>query len=466
MKVSISDLWTTQGTVDRGTYALIGSVGFAIKHNLDRIVATTLFDRPWSFFNYLQPGGSLAESSDQKFFATLVLMALPFIWVGVALTLRRLRATGLPLLLVLLFFVPVLNLLFFFVMAVLPSSPARAPDVSEGGEEAEPLTTRIDWRRIVPKSVIGSVALAVGLTAVIGGALTGLAVLGLGEYGLGLFVALPFALGLCSVLLYGVHHSPSLLTALLISVGAVGVLAVLLLVTAVEGALCLLMAAPIGAVLSALGGLMGWAMLEGRRAPQAGVALSVLLLAVPVLMGAEAVSAGVAPLHRVVTTIDVKASPARVWENVVSFSELPPVSDAVLSLGVAYPVRAEIVGSGVGAIRHCIFTTGAFVEPITVWDEPRLLRFDVTAQPPAMKELSPWGDIDAPHLDDYLLSRGGQFQLIPTDDGGTRIEATTWYEHRIRPALYWKQWSDAIMHRIHLRVLKHVKALSEAPLGA
>ena len=24
----------------------------------------------------------------------------------------------------------------------------------------------------------------------------------------------------------------------------------------------------------------------------------------------------------------------------------------------------------VGAVRHCIFSTGPFVEPITVWDEP------------------------------------------------------------------------------------------------
>ena len=178
-------------------------------------------------------------------------------------------------------------------------------------------------------------------------------------------------------------------------------------------------------------------------------------------MGAEALDGGRPPLHRVVTTLDLDAPPDRVWENVVAFSELPPVDDPILSLGIAYPLRAEIVGRGAGAVRHCVFTTGAFVEPITVWDAPRRLRFDVIAQPPAMHEMSPWGNIEAPHLDDYLVSRAGQFLLTPTATG-THVEATTWYEHRIRPALYWKPWSDAILHRIHLRVLRHVKALAEA----
>ncbi|NBP97360.1 MAG: hypothetical protein EBU25_05975 [Burkholderiaceae bacterium] len=37
----------------------------------------------------------------------------------------------------------------------------------------------------------------------------------------------------------------------------------------------------------------------------------------------------------------------------------------------------KIVGKGVGSVRHCNFTTGSFVEPITVWDEAKLLKFDV-----------------------------------------------------------------------------------------
>jgi hypothetical protein len=29
------------------------------------------------------------------------------------------------------------------------------------------------------------------------------------------------------------------------------------------------------------------------------------------------------------------------------------------------------------------------------------------------------------------------------------------------PSAYWQLWSDAIIHRIHLRVLRHIKSLAE-----
>ena len=100
----------------------------------------------------------------------------------------------------------------------------------------------------------------------------------------------------------------------------------------------------------------------------------------------------------------MNAPPEKVWNHVVTFSELPPAEDWLFSLGIACPTCATIEGTGVGAIRHCNFTTGAFVEPITVWDEPNRLAFDVISQPPPMKELSPY-DIHPPHLDGHLESK-------------------------------------------------------------
>jgi hypothetical protein len=128
---------------------------------------------------------------------------------------------------------------------------------------------------------------------------------------------------------------------------------------------------------------------------------------------------------------------------------------------VAYPIRAEINGRGPGAVRRCVFSTGAFVEPIEVWDEPRLLRFSVTENPPPMKEWSPIADIHPPHLEGYLASRRGQFLLTPLAGGRTRLEGTTWYQHHMWPAAYWRIWSDGIIRRIHMQVLKHVKRLAE-----
>lgn len=72
-----------------------------------------------------------------------------------------------------------------------------------------------------------------------------------------------------------------------------------------------------------------------------------------------------------------------------------------------------------------------------------------------------WPGIRPPHLDGHFLSRRGQFLLEPLPGGRTRLEGTTWYEHRLWPNRYWGLWSDPIIHSIHARVLRHVKRLSE-----
>jgi hypothetical protein len=112
-------------------------------------------------------------------------------------------------------------------------------------------------------------------------------------------------------------------------------------------------------------------------------------------------------------------------------------------------------------VRRCEFSTGAFVEPISAWDEPRRLAFDVTAQPPALRELSPYGTIGAPHLGGAFRARRGEFRLIALPHGRTRLEGSTWYELDMAPAVYWRPWTDALVHAIHLRVLRHVKRLAE-----
>jgi len=74
--------------------------------------------------------------------------------------------------------------------------------------------------------------------------------------------------------------------------------------------------------------------------------------------------------------------------------------------------RGSVIdGSGPGAVRYCEFSTGPFVEPIQVWDEPRLLRFQVTENPAPMHEWSPYAKVLPKHLHGYLVSKQGQFLL-------------------------------------------------------
>ena len=126
------------------------------------------------------------------------------------------------------------------------------------------------------------------------------------------------------------------------------------------------------------------------------------------------------------------------------------------------PLRAHIEGTGVGAVRHCVFSTGTFVEPITVWEPGRRLAFDVAEQPAPLTEWSPWDDLAPPHLNGFFRTRRGEFLLIPLPDGRTRLEGRTWYEVDIAPAGYWMAFADAFTSRIHGRVLMHIGRLAEA----
>ena len=162
----------------------------------------------------------------------------------------------------------------------------------------------------------------------------------------------------------------------------------------------------------------------------------------------------------------IDAPPSAVWDAVIAFPPLPPPSELVFRLGIAYPVRARLEGTGVGAVRFCEFSTGAFVEPITVWEPGRRLAFTVAEHPRPLTEWSPWREVVPPHLDHYFRSRRGEFRLVALPDGRTRLEGSTWYDLRIAPVAYWSLFADAIVHRIHGRVLEHVKVVAEGGRAA
>jgi len=106
------------------------------------------------------------------------------------------------------------------------------------------------------------------------------------------------------------------------------------------------------------------------------------------------------------------------------------------------------------------------VEPITVWDAPRRLAFDVAQQPAPMFEMSPYKHVHPPHLEGALRSTRGEFLLEELPDGQTRLIGNTWYEFDMYPHAYWTLWSDLMIHRIHTRVLEHVRRHAERACGA
>ncbi len=452
------------GTLSRVRYLAFGVLLFGLKFALDWTVAH-LFGRPWSPLYYLiWPDRESVlvfqlSDADRQFGLIMLALALPFIWIGVTLTLKRLRDAHLPLAMVLLFFVPLVNLLIILGLCLVPSRP-EAPNAVPEARLAR--GARAVFRQFAGDSKLASFWLASLLSAAVTVGYVYLSAGVLRSYGFGIFVAAPFALGFMAAMMHGLPQRRSMRECQSVAVAALALAGAAALAIAFEGLICMVMAAPIALLLTVLGGWIGCVVQSRPWANETAPTLMMgLIVLMPSLMTAESFGGKEPAVREVRTEVIVNAPVERVWGYVVAFPPLPEPSDLLFRSGIAYPLRAEIHGRGVGAVRHCVFSTGAFVEPIEVWDEPRLLAFRVTDQPPPMKELSPF-DIHPPHLDNFLVSRRGQFQLEQLADGRTRLIGTTWYTNRMWPAAYWGIWSDAIIHRIHGRVLDHVRDLAEA----
>ena len=349
--------------LDRGRYFIAGLLLFAVKHNLDRLIASS-YSQPFGLYSYWKPiqAGASAQSltaNERSFLQALILFSIPFVLAGVWLTLRRLRALQLPGWLVALFFVPIINLALFAVLSLLPSRS----QAFQGDGRPQVL------ERFVPESVWGSAAVSLLFTVPAGLAFVSLGVFAAGNYGWGIFVAIPFSVGLGAALVFGYHQPRSFGASVGVAIAANAILGGLIFAAAFERAICLLMALPLALFFGILGGMAGHA-LQRRPRKQAPAMLALVFLFSPGVITTEWLFPRDAPSLKVVSSIEVNAPPERVWKHVVTFSELPPPQEAIFRAGIAYPVRAQIEGSGPGAVRRCEFSTGSFIEPIEVWDEP------------------------------------------------------------------------------------------------
>lgn len=453
------ELFGWQGRVRRGTYALVGCLGLAIKHNLDRFIALSFGER-WSLWSYWAPierlsGLQAMSANDKRFLLTMFLTAIPFIWIGLTLTVKRLRDAGQPTWLTTLFFAPVINLIFFAVLTVYPSagSPAATADVRS--THVSPFWPRSKW---------GSAALAVAISTVIGVLGAWAAISGLGSYGLSLFLALPFVMGYVSVWAHTRAHPRSYpdvlaVVSLSVSLAAAGILAI-----AIEGIICVVMAAPIAWLLALLGGSLAYVIHSEPGLRQAETStFGVVLLALPLLMGLEHASPPAVPRFQVRTSIEIAAPPEVVWKRIIAFPPLAKPDELFFRYGgVAYPIEARIQGEGLTADRECRFSTGSFKEPILAWETNKHFAFGVADEPLLMTETSPYGQIHVRHLEDRdFQPERADFVLTPLPNGGTRLEGTTTYQNKMWPGQYWRLYTDAIVHTIHRRVFEHVKQLSE-----
>ena len=439
--------------VDRAAYAASGMGLALVKYGVEAGViraATGHWLTPWEFVSpSLVTRQSFLERAPEWLGPCLALWTLPFIWIALSMSVRRAHAAGVSPWLGALVLVAPLNLA---VMAVLALLPDRTPTTPDGPPPLPPSARATSGAEAI------FAGLAVGVLSVVAG------LYGFKSYGAVLFFVTPLVMGMVSGFAYNRPVVRSTADTVGIGMAVMALAGSVLMALALEGLICLIMAAPIVMPTAIAGAVLGKWVAECTRAGAGW--LAALVAALPLLAGAEARWRGV-PERVVLTVVDVDAPPEVVWRRVVAFPDLPEPEDWFFRCGIACPMRARIVGEGVGAVRHCEFTTGDFVEPITAWEEPRVLAFDVVDQPDPMVELTPWRHVHPPHLEDRsLASRRGEFRLIDLGEGRTRLEGRTWYAFDMHPQGYWTLWSDFSIHRIHRRVLDHVRDLAEADAAA
>ena len=432
--------------VDRGTYFRHGLGLTAFKYGLDALLIWRFADRVWTPLDYLNPllqaRQELLQDGPAWLLPLLIAMALPFLWIGVSMSMRRAIDAGRSPWIALLFFVPVIN---FVLMAVL----SLLPPLSKMQWPVEPPPLAMDDRI---KSAMLGVAASVAITLLT----VGIGVYLRRSYSTGFFLGVPFTVGYISSYIYNHGHARPAGQSILLAMGSVTIAAGSLVIFALEGVICIAMAWPIALAVAFPGAVLGRIMATRDVRASTGAGLALL---VPLLVGVE--PRPTPPSQEVLTIVEIAAPPEIVWRHVVTFPDLPPPTEWLFRAGVAAPTRARIEGRGVGAIRYCDFTTGSFVEPITAWEENRLLAFDITAQAPPMNEVTPYRDVHPPHLDGYFRATHGEFRLIPLPGGRTRLEGRTRYVVDMFPQVYWTVPAREIVTAIHTRVLHHIQTLAE-----
>ena len=403
----------------------------------------------------LSPTGGVLEPSKVLPFVLLFSLAGGFACLASYVAARRAAALGwsLPTVIALLIHVP-------FLGAGLALWLAATGDEQEK-ESVSPTT--VAGRLVVPFLVAAAACLLLsyGLTKL---AEQGQLPLGLksvgGYFGLATFLALPFAIGVSGGVVIR-RAGGTFGQAVGAAMTLIGAVILVLCACLMEGIICVVMAAPIGAAIAFVGVVVGYFLARTKAAD--GTLQSAAWLSIIVIVALEGWNPP-APLEATTSSeVVINAPAARVWAELHDIRDLPPTENLLFQFGVAHPISTVTDGQGVGAARLCKLSTGDMPEIITVWKPGQELRFKVLSTPPSMRELGFFGQtIDTTHIHSAYASLEGGFKLTTLPDGRTRLVGESHYLLNIAPASYWNLWTKEIVHMVQRRVLEHVKTRAEA----
>jgi hypothetical protein len=446
----MSSPFTFKGEIGRLAYAFGALVAFFSQH----LAALILFDirgQPPVIDGqfWLIPLRSPFLGSyffDQRDF-WLPLFALPLTmitaWALASLSFRRAVNANIDPWIAAASLVPVLQLPAIVVLCLVP---ARQPTVGET-HASNTAYDRSKWLVAIQGMLVG---MAFTVASVALGALV------FGTYGYGMFVLSPLMIGALTGYLANRQRDIGTGPTAGLALGATALGGVALIVAALEGIVCLLLAFPLTLGLALLGGVIGREIANSRRATTFSF-MSVALL--PLAFGVER---EFPPLARFESyqAIEIAAPPETVWQSIVHMQPIDSQPPFLFRFGVAYPVDSELMGNSVGALRRGVFSTGVAIERVTEWVENERFGLEVLSNPPAMRELSPYDDVHAPHVQGYFDTRTMDFEIQSRGKRTVLIERTS-HELKLDPLWYWLPLAKWMVGQNNARVLAHIKSEAE-----
>jgi hypothetical protein len=213
-----------------------------------------------------------------------------------------------------------------------------------------------------------------------------------------------------------------------------------------EGTICLIIVSPLIFGFIWIGTYLGRKLIE-RNNNKLNVSVIVMLFTVFIT---DAVSEHHYE-NEVTDQIIINAPPAKVWNNVVAFEPIKQKNTFWLfRIGMPSPMATTVTGHYKGAGRKCIFSNGyVFGEKIVTYDEGKDLTFDIIDQP------------RDPEIMNHIDILRGQFLLKDNGNGTTTLVGNSWYKLYVFPTWYYDMWAQSITRNVHLRVMEHIKQLSE-----
>lgn len=274
----------------------------------------------------------------------------------------------------------------------------------------------------------------------------------------------PLAIGALSVAVGAREDTSPLLWALL-PLAPAGALLASTFVLAWEGAICLVMVAPIVFALALLGGVATGLILRWRRS-RADARRAALGLALAPFLYAPVETRLAQPdtLREVETSVLIEADAATVWSQLVRVPAIQPAEQQPSFfhfIGIPRPDAATLEGEGPGALRVASFHGGIrFLERVDEWRPGQALGFSIAVLP---------GSVAPYVLDEHVQVGGehfdvlyGRFVLEPLGPRRVRLRLSSRHRLTTRFNAYAGLWSDAVMRDLQAGICAVIERRSEA----